>query len=253
MKRLFKSLTILIVLLSSISTTLANDVVLYVTRHGKTMFNNTHRVQGWSDTPLTKDGITVAEQLGRGLKGIPFIAVYASDLGRARQTARVALEAKGDTQINIIELPGLRETCFGVFEGDLDPNMWTPAAQHLGYASDEALMQDFAARKIGMDKMMNALKAVDTSGESEDYATVKKRMLDSLTMIAKDAQAKGGGNVLVVSHGMAIIALVNDMLDQPANKGLQNASVTKIRYTDAGKFVIESFDDMSFVEKGKQQ
>ncbi|HAH13997.1 MAG TPA: histidine phosphatase family protein, partial [Pantoea agglomerans] len=30
---------------------LAADVTLYVTRHGKTMFNTVHRAQGWADTP----------------------------------------------------------------------------------------------------------------------------------------------------------------------------------------------------------
>ena len=32
------------------------DVRLYISRHGKTMFNTIGRVQGWCDTPLTKKG-----------------------------------------------------------------------------------------------------------------------------------------------------------------------------------------------------
>ena len=76
-------------------------------------------------------------------------------------------------------------------------------------------------------------------------------MQASLKAIAKSAQEQGGGNVLVVSHGMAIMAMVEEMLDKPITSGLGNASVTKIRYTDDGKFIVESLGDMSYVEKGK--
>ncbi|WP_392562558.1 histidine phosphatase family protein [Orbus sturtevantii] len=250
MKALFKSTSIILLLAISCSSAFAADVYLYVTRHGKTMFNTTHRAQGWSDTPLTKAGIEVAEQLGRGLKGTDFIEVYSSDLGRARQTARVILAAKGD-KIAIKELEGLRETCFGVFEGDLDPNMWGPAAKHLGYNSDKELMQDFSAGKITINTMMDAIAAVEQSGQAENYQTVKERMQNALTMIAKSAQEQGGGNVLIVSHGMAISAMINEMTDKPLTSQLGNASVTKIRYTDEGKFIIESIGDMSYIEKGK--
>jgi len=251
MKKSLKSISIVLLLIVSYSNAFAADVYLYVTRHGKTMFNTTHRVQGWSDTPLTQAGIDVAAQLGRGLKGTDFIAVYSSDLGRARQTAKVILAAKDD-KFDITELEGLRETGFGIFEGDLDPNMWGPAAQHLGYQSDNELMQDFSAGNITIDKMMNAIAAVEKSGQAENYQTVKERMQSSLAMIAKKAQAQGGGNVLVVSHGMAISAMINEMTDKPLNSQLGNASVTKIRYTDDGKFIVESIGDMSYIEKGNK-
>lgn len=251
MKRFIKIISILVILTASITQAFATEVNLYFTRHGKTMFNNVHRAQGWSDTPLTKPGVEVAEQLGRGLKDVKFISVYSSDSGRARQTARIILESKGDT-VQINEMEGLRETCFGEFEGDLDPNMWNPAAQHLGYASDKALMADLAKGNVTLKKMMDAIAAVEKSGEAEDYNKVKNRMQNSMKLIAESAKAQGGGNVLVVSHGMAIMAMVEEMLDKPITAGLGNASVTKIRYTDDGKFIVESLGDMSYVEKGKK-
>ena len=87
-----------------------NTVVLYIARHGKTMLNTLDRVQGWADTPLTPAGIEVAEYLGEGLKleGVDFKAAYSSDLGRARQTARIVLYTKGQKHMNIIEVPGVR-------------------------------------------------------------------------------------------------------------------------------------------------
>lgn len=245
-----KTILCLLAFVFTMTNVFAADVYLYVTRHGKTMFNTVHRAQGWSDTPLTAPGIEVAKQLGRGIRDIHFIATYSSDLGRARETARIVLEAKGAPG-NIVELPQLRESCFGVFEGDLDPNMWGPAAKHLGYASESALMTDFGKGNIAIDRMMDAIAAVDRSGEAETYQQVKTRMQEALTRIAQQAQKQGGGNVLVVSHGMAISAMIHEMTDIPVTRPLGNASVTKIRYTDKGQFIVEGIDDMSYVEKGK--
>lgn len=41
---------------------------LYIIRHGKTMFNTIGRTQGWSDTPLTKQGEEGIYHLGLGLR-----------------------------------------------------------------------------------------------------------------------------------------------------------------------------------------
>ncbi len=38
---------------------------LYIVRHGKTMFNTIERVQGWCDTPLTKQGQEGIHYLGK--------------------------------------------------------------------------------------------------------------------------------------------------------------------------------------------
>lgn len=251
MKKTIQFISLFFVMVVTISQAFASEVTIYLTRHGKTMFNNVHRAQGWSDTPLIESGIKVAEQLGQGLKDVEFITAYSSDLGRARQTARIILESKGDT-IAINEMEALREACFGDFEGDLDPNMWNPAAQHLGYSSDKELMADLAKGNITLKKMLDAVKAVEKSGQAENYQQVKKRMEIALKTIAESAKAQGGGNVLVVSHGIAIMSMVEELLDAPITTPLGNASVTKIRYTEDGKFVVESFGDMSYVEKGKQ-
>lgn len=45
---------------------------LYIVRHGKTMFNTIERVQGWCDTPLTKQGQEGIHYLGKGLKDVDF-------------------------------------------------------------------------------------------------------------------------------------------------------------------------------------
>ncbi len=46
------------------------------------------RVQGSSDFPLTKNGITVANDLGYGLKGIKFKHAYTGNLTRQKKLLR---------------------------------------------------------------------------------------------------------------------------------------------------------------------
>lgn len=227
------------------------EVTFYVTRHGKTMFNTAHRMQGWSDTPLTAAGVEVATQLGKGLKDVPFTAVYSSDSGRARETAKLVLAAAGQSK-PIIEEPSLRETCFGSFEGTLESVTWEPVAKKLGYKDFESMAQGLGKSEVTLDQMMDTLASTDPSGQTETAAQVRTRMQNELRAIAEKVSAEGGGNVLVVSHGMAILTMLKgwvpaDQLREP----LKNASVTKITY-QKGKFTVSQVGDMSYVEKGKQ-
>ncbi|MDU7866730.1 MAG: histidine phosphatase family protein, partial [Pantoea sp.] len=132
MKKIVKALLIFVAIGAGAGEAFAADVTIFVTRHGKTMFNTVQRVQGWADTPLTPAGVEVAEKLGRGLQTVPFIAVWSSDAGRARQTAQLVMHGwKAPLPLN--ELKGLREVGFGLYEGDLDKNMWDAVARQAGY------------------------------------------------------------------------------------------------------------------------
>ena len=63
----------------------------YFVRHGETLFNVQGLMQGWSDSPLTKEGIEVAKYLGKGLENVPFLAAYSSTSERAVDTGMLAL------------------------------------------------------------------------------------------------------------------------------------------------------------------
>ena len=65
-------------------------VNIYLVRHGKTMFNTIGRAQGWSDTPLTRDGEIGITELGLGFaaKNIKFDYAFSSDSGRTIQTIK---------------------------------------------------------------------------------------------------------------------------------------------------------------------
>lgn len=233
-----------------------SEVVFYIVRHGKTMLNTTDRVQGWSDAVLTPAGIEVAEYLGAGLKEkkIKFTRAYSSDSGRSIQTANIVMEKTGQKSLQLKTDWRLREFNFGTYEGDLNHTMWTEIAKSQGKTLEEwqaagISPKDFANSVAALDKG----KAPDgINWPAEDYETITKRLKEGIDEIAKDSAKNGGGNVLLVSHGLSITALVNTLdpnLNVPA--GLKNASVTKVIYKN-GKYEVKEVGDMSFVEAGQK-
>ncbi len=252
MKKYSMTFAVFFLLLFSAGECFSAEVCLYVTRHGKTLFNTQHRVQGWSDTPLTAEGIDVARKLGVGLEPVEFVTAWSSDAGRARETASLVMEANSKP-VRVGEQRDLREVFFGLFEGDTDENMQGAAAKQAGYPSAAALLTAFTTGKMDIVQITDMIKAAEKSGQAENYQQVAGRMKKAVTAIARDAQQRGGGNVLIVSHGMAIMSLLHELGDRSLTHPLDNASVTKIRYTDAGQFIIESIGDMGFVERGAKQ
>ncbi len=85
-------------------------------RHGETEWNAVKRLQGHLDIALNAEGERQAAALGRALLNEHLDVVVSSDLQRARQTAQAIAMPRGME----IELDsGLRERCYGAFEGVL--------------------------------------------------------------------------------------------------------------------------------------
>lgn len=77
---------------------------IYAIRHGETWMNLYTKMQGWSDTPLTKNGIKGAKKLGKILKDVPIDIAVTSDLKRASDSCKIIVnEHTHSDQIRIIE------------------------------------------------------------------------------------------------------------------------------------------------------
>ena len=220
---------------------------LYIARHGKTMFNTIGRAQGWSDSPLTEAGERGIHELGIGLReaGIQFQQAVSSDSGRTIQTMGIVLEELGLTG----EIPyrydkRIREWCFGSFDGAYDGELF------LGVLPRVFRVDDF--HHLSLMELAEGIVEVDTAGWAESWETLRDRILDGFTAIAKDVESKGGGNAIVVSHGMTISTLIY-MIDPKAFKELvlDNGSVTVIEYED-GQFKLEAVGDLSYRQVGAQ-
>ncbi|MBC1378736.1 histidine phosphatase family protein [Listeria innocua] len=220
---------------------------VYLVRHGKTMFNTSRRVQGWSDTPLTNEGMEVAEFLGRGLREVPFDAVYTSDRGRTIETAGIVLRESKQAHLEISELSDFREFGFGKFEGEYEDIMFGKVIEHLGFQSVEEAFEKFGYD--GYQIISETVEKIDETGMSEKWDSMVTRLKNALETITKENQSENA-NVLVVSHGMAINTIISFFDITQINPELANASVTRLAFEN-GEWTIEAVNDLSYIEAGK--
>lgn len=220
---------------------------LYIARHGKTMFNTLGRAQGWSDTPLTQEGERGIQELGIGLKkaGLDFDQAVSSDSGRAIQSMGIILDEMGLAgKIPYRYDKRIREWCFGSFDGAYDGDLF------FGVLPRVFQIDDF--RKLSLMEMAEGIVEVDTTGWAESWEKLSKRIKEGSEAIAKDLEAAGGGNAIVVSHGMTITTLIY-LIDPKAVEELvlDNGSVTVVEYEE-GTFTIKKVGDLSYRQVGAQ-
>ena len=172
---------------------------LYIMRHGQTLFNVQHKIQGWCDSPLTETGIKQAKVAGQYFKNnqITFDAAYCSTAERASDTLELV------TGMPYTRLKGLRELSFGKFEGEheyLHPK--NDPVKHFG---------DYYVQFGG-----------------EDNQVAQQRVNSTLTKIMnQDDQT-----VLVVSHAGAIMMFSDLWTDMQKlrDSGFTNCSILKFTY-----------------------
>lgn len=228
----------------------SGTVTVYLTRHGKTWLNTAGRVQGWSDSPLTAEGQEVASALGAGLKeeGVTFDAVYSADMVRHYETADAVVTTMGDPH-EIVRMEGLREISFGGFEGGTNEEMFTQTLDHMGYSSVEEAQEVLGPINpfVLSFYIPDANPVPELPAETGEEAGV--RALAALDEIVQIEAAEGDRTVLVVTSGGTIysilVALGYDMSD--LQKGLENASVTKLLWED-DDWTIETVNDTSYIE-----
>lgn len=96
------------------------EPVIYLLRHGETVWNREGRLQGQRDSPLTLKGIGQARAMGlrlaEALEEPRRFTIVASPLGRAWQTATIVSETLGLDPLLIAFDERLMEAKFGAWE-----------------------------------------------------------------------------------------------------------------------------------------
>ena len=176
-----------------------------IVRHGETLWNREHRIQGHRNSELSTTGLTQAEAVARRLAREGASHLVSSDLGRTVQTATPLAQVTG---LTIHTDARLRERHYGVFEG------LEPAEIRARYPADYARWQ---AREP--DYAM-------PGGES--LMQLRARISLCMEEIADQGHAK----VIVVTHGGVLDALYRiataTPVDTVRNWELANASVNDI-------------------------
>lgn len=92
-----------------------NQTIIGLLRHGKTTWNETKRIQGRQDSPLSANGLRQVQQWGKFLKNVSIDRIISSDLGRVRET--VAILQQHIRNVPVTFDATLREQFWGEWEG----------------------------------------------------------------------------------------------------------------------------------------
>lgn len=94
-------------------------IKLVLVRHGQSQWNLENKFTGWTDVPLSKQGIDEAIEAGKVLKekGYTFDIAYTSVLKRANDTLDYILEELDEKDIPVLKSWRLNERHYGALQG----------------------------------------------------------------------------------------------------------------------------------------
>jgi broad specificity phosphatase PhoE len=167
---------------------------ILLARHGETDWNRDGRWQGWADPPLNETGRAQARALAEQLRGVPFDAVYSSDLARAHETAEIVAAPHA---VPVVADPGLREIDIGSWSG---------------------------LTRAEIDERFPA-------GERPDGETRDRHAARVLKAVERIARANPGRRILLVTHGGTMRALHGHVTDEPFHP-VVNCGVLELHFRD---------------------
>ncbi len=197
---------------------------IYLIRHAEAEGNLYRRAQGQYDSNVTPLGMLQIAALAERFKDIPLDALYSSDLTRTQSTAGAILKYHPELPLQTTAL--LREQSIGVWEDTAWGNLardWPEQMAH--FSQDPERFSVPGCEAIG---------------------AVVARMKEALLDIARKHE---GQTVAVFSHGMAIRALLCELLNIPLVEIHRiphgdNTAVHLLR-AEAGALRVEYYNDNS--------
>ena len=180
--------------------------LLYLVRHGETVDNANHIMQGQTQGELNENGIKQAEDLAERLKDEPIDVFVSSDLQRSIHTCKLIAAPHGKA---VTTTPLLRERDWGSFTGKYIPN--------LANLNDPSLWPD----------------------DIESLDVLKARAKEFLTWLKEEYPEK---KVLAVGHGIINKAIQSVYFDKPMNE-LKPMGNAEVRMLELNKLTSEQVDE----------
>lgn len=212
-------------------------ITFYIIRHGETLLNSLNRAQGWSDSPLTDNGIKTAKELGFKLKDIIFNAAYTSDMSRAEQTAKLILSTNQNNNIIPQKDVRLREWCLGSMEAEHNSTFVQTVSDWLGGVTS------FVELNKRLPDVAMAIYKHDTTGTAESFSDISNRLKNVFFDIVNNKSLSQNSNVLVVTHAFTIKTLLYMFAPEMLStvEKLKNVDISKLLY-DGKTFVFAKTD-----------
>ena len=213
---------------------------LFFIRHGKTEWNLSGKYQGSKgDSPLLPESYKEIKLLAGYLASYKFQRIYCSPLKRAQTTAKTLQHDLAELQTKSVPLqvePDLKEFNLGVMEG-----MKFVDAERL-YAKEVDAFRNHPDQYF------------PERIEGETFQHLIGRMTPLILKICQRYRDEND-NVIIVSHGAALNAIINsllgvDLADLRKRGGLANTSTTILETKDLGKhFDLVDWNETSYLNK----
>jgi len=220
---------------------------LVLLRHGQSLFNQEGRFTGWMDVDLSERGKAEAGEAGWLMKssGLSFDIAFTSVLKRAIRTMWIVLD-----EMDLMWIPAL--PCWRLnelFYGDLEGKSKQETEKRYGAAQVQLWRRSFSERPPvvaedddrypGMDARYQDVQE-SLLPRAESLRDTQERVLPFWrALIAPELQK--GKNVLVVSHGNTIRALVKHLED------ISDQEIENVEIATAQPLVYELDDQMRLV------
>jgi probable phosphoglycerate mutase len=197
---------------------------IFLIRHGATMLSTEDRFAGSTNVPLSDEGREQARRLAGRLSREKVCAVYASDLERTDETARILAEPH---HLKVLTRPALREISHG----------------HWEEMTRREVEQKFPEEAAEWEK--DPYTFAPTGGESG--LAVTARALPCLIQIVRECL---GRNAIVVSHKATIRLLLSSLLGFDPRRYRDNldqnpAALNIVDFKDPARARLTLFNDTS--------
>ncbi|BDR56666.1 histidine phosphatase family protein [Xylocopilactobacillus apis] len=217
--------------------------IVYLIRHGQTYFNRYNKMQGWSDSPLTEQGIADAKRVGEIFKNTHFQYTCSSDANRARNTVRVILEQNKANSPRSIEIPDFRECFYGFFEGMNASEAWIMSGHLAGCHTYNEIIN-----KFNLDKTKDLMHEADPFKDAETANQYWQRIERAFKTLASKIDFSTADPVLLVTHGTTIRSIAGryginqgfDITDSP-----RNGSITTIEINSKSEIDIKDYNKLN--------
>jgi probable phosphoglycerate mutase len=182
--------------------------MLYIIRHGRTDWNDRHKLQGRTDIPLNTQGRLMAEKAREEYLDVPLDLCFSSPLIRAKETADILLRGRN---IPILTDDRLREMSFGDFEGQENTFDLPDCPINVLFKAPE--------------------KYTASVGGAETFEELFARTGSFLREVI-DPLMKQQKNVLIVGHGAMNLSIISQIrhlpIDQFWSTGIENCKILRL-------------------------
>ena len=188
----------------------ADRTLVYLARHGRTALNRSDQLRGLADPPLDETGEQQARRLGAALGDRDPVAVVASPLRRAVQTAQPIADRAG--------LPVITDRC--LLDRDYGPQTG-----------------------ISKKKVIDQWGSLDAAPGVEPGSAVRDRAVRELTELARRHR---GRTIVVVSHdavNQQVLAAFDPSLGHPDAIPQDNGCFNTLEFQD-GRWAVLTINEV---------